>query len=266
VLRFFVILSILAAIGGGAAYFTTSYFLPSVYNPQGKIDVEILKVLPAAIAAVVASVIAATTAVINVGLQLRTAKQLETHRVGEQLKANQLLADNAQTFTREMEKEKNKFIDEMEDKKKVYTAELDRRKQELAHQLGIEKIDIERRLEQVNNAEQIAREYRYLIGQIRVGMFLGSDISAMFPKMADIANDLDSKSELCRVWRWFSQLGIYLYERASKLKSTSGRRRLWEEIDEKTGITYGKEFVAKAEEIRALLVKRREEIVAESIT
>jgi hypothetical protein len=213
----------------------------------------------------VASLIAATAALINVGLQLQSAKKLETHRINAQLKANKDLADHGQKITKELERVKTESLTELEETKKVFALELDREKQRLAQQLNVQKIEIDRRLACVAQAEQISDEYRYLIGRLRAGEYHEQAIAELYPTVAKIASGLQNE-ELCRAWRWFTQLGVNLFERAAELKSQNGRRRLWSKLNESTGIAYGAEFVGRADEVRALLAKEREEILADVIT
>lgn len=91
--QFFVLVALLAGTVGFGIYKSSPYWLSSIFNAKGQIDMEMLKVLPAALAAAGASVVAAGTSVINVGLQLRANKRLESHRIAEQLKANKELED-----------------------------------------------------------------------------------------------------------------------------------------------------------------------------
>jgi hypothetical protein len=78
------------------------------------------------------------------------------------------LAENSQKFTEELEQTKNKYVNELEEKK-IFALELDRRKQELGQQLTVEKMEIDRRLGRVAQAEETANSFQYLISRIRFG-------------------------------------------------------------------------------------------------
>jgi hypothetical protein len=125
-INLFLVTAALMVIGGGVAYYLSPHFLPSISDSAGHVNIEILKVLPAAIGTVVASLIAATAALINVGLQLESAKKLETHRINAQLKANKDLADHGRKIAEDLEKVKTGYLTELEQTKKVFSLELDR--------------------------------------------------------------------------------------------------------------------------------------------
>jgi hypothetical protein len=261
VVKFFILLACLAGAVGFGIYRSSSIWLSSVFNAKGQIDIELLKVLPAALAAVGASVVTAGASVINVGLQLRANKRLETHRITAQLNANKELEDVRKRLTSELDGDKNSFLLELEKKKNDLGIELDERKQALGLQLSVTKLEIERQLQHFDQAKDAVISYRYEISQIRSGEYDADEVERLEPKIIAIRDNIPRNSDLYSAWCWFHQLGFNLAQRAARLTTASRRRALWREINKSSGISVGLEFARKAEEVRVMIENKRDEIL-----
>jgi hypothetical protein len=244
--RFLAFILVLMAVVGFGVYYAASNWLSGV---QGNYQLELVKVIPAALATAVAALIAAGASVLNVGLQLRAGKSLEQTK--RQL-AGELAADN------------KSYSEELEGLKTRLAKELDEDKQNLSHQLAIEKSEIERQLSQLSLAEETASSYRHLVGMLRFGQHDVDEIDNLLKSVGLVSDRLPAGSDLRKMWNIFRQRGHNLNEMAKKVRTLRTRREVWMTKDERTGNYLGLDFATSAAQVLELLRDERQKILAKA--
>jgi hypothetical protein len=242
---FLLFVIVLTFVTGAGVYFSVPYWLPAISGSSGQIDqaklLEMLKVVPAAIAAIIASIIAGTTSALVVRLQLGANKRLESHKT---------------RLIEELDYKKNQFLEELQNKK--YELDKDLERERII--LNLTKEEIEHRLELLGNAQQVATDYRVALGVLQTGELRLKAMQSLEPQIAQIRDKLYPQTPLYSAWCNFHQQGVFLRGRAQQLRRPEEKRNLWTEPDQKTGEPLGKMFGFLAEEVLRLLRAEREEL------
>lgn|SRR5262249_21728552 len=251
--RFILLLIVLTLAVGLGVYYSSVYWLPIIRNSQGNIQVEGLKAL-AAVAAVLgtllAGIISAGAAMLNVGLQSRAARSLEQTK---------------KRLEGELQQDNQRFTRELEDHKKRLEGDLDKKRQTLAHELAIKKSELERKLTQLSEAEEIGSRYRQAVGRLRLGEHEADEIEELEKKLAQIGDRLTRGTDLHEAWMLFYQRGVYLNQRAKKLSTQRERVELWGTKHDEHGIL-GSEFAKSAENVLGFLRNERIKIVSDAVS
>jgi hypothetical protein len=239
VIQFLVFVLGLPAAIAVAIYFTSDYWLPIILNTKGNVDQptlhEIAKVLPTAIAAMFASIVAAGTAVISVGLQRKANLRIEDRR-GE-------------------------ILNELQKKKSDLEGELDTKRQQLTFELGVKRAEMDGTSANLKEAHDNVSEYRYVIGDILVHGVKDHDLEPVYQKLSKSIDILHDSPELHQALVDFRQSGYYLFERFEPLKSAARRRAIWAEKSQQGQLSLGIEFGQYAEHALELLRAERKRAV-----
>jgi hypothetical protein len=229
-IRFVVFLLIVMVVIGFAAYESALYWLPGIRDSKGVVNIEAFKAIAAAIATAVAALIAAGASILNVGLQLRAGKSLE---------------ETKRRLAGELEADKIRYMKELEVHK---------------NQLSAQKSEIERKLALLEQTQDIASNYRSVIGLLRQGQYEKEEIEGLQRKVEDVRNRLDPEDELSGLWAIFAQNGYYLNELAGSVKAVRARRDIWKSATD-AGIARGVEFATSADAVLAKIRDQRLAIV-----
>jgi hypothetical protein len=235
--------TVLVGAVGFAVYFGTQQLLFS--NPQwtNRDLHKILDAVPVALATIFASLVAAGTSVVLVGLQSRANTKLERRRT---------------ELLEELETKKNALAADLEAHKSALAEQLDKNREELA----FKRAEIERKLNLFTEAREFVSSYRYAIGELRISGYRAEEFRPLEQTMAKLRDALerDSSHELYIAWYDFHQKGFNLCERAQTLKTLTNRWSLWAEKSEETGLPLGVEFGNVAQRVLTLLTAEREQV------
>jgi hypothetical protein len=235
-LRFVGFIVIVFVIVSAGSYFALPYFLPALFSPPIQADaarqLELLKLLSAAVAATVSSLITTGTSMLLVRHQLHANKDLEDH--------------------------KGRIIEDLEKKKSALTRALEADKDGYA----LRRLGIEDAFSRIASLRDAISTYRHAVGALRRGEF-DEEVASSAAKDLDIAVAFfRSNVALYQALDAFRQRGLYLVERAGRIDTPVGQRNLWREPSKAAtdaGEPLGVRFAADAEQALVLLSAEREQ-------
>jgi multidrug resistance efflux pump len=176
------------------------------------------------------------------------------------VQARKELEGDKSKYARELEKEKSKFARELEGDKSTFMRELEDYKVRLAN----EKAETERQLSRLEEAQQLASDYRTAVGLLREGLHQGQEIDDLQKKLASARDRLEQQDNLRHAWMIFSQRGHNLNQRAKTTdKSAVNYINIWQAPDD-AGKTFGLEFADSAEKVMTIIRTRRMEIIEQA--
>ncbi|MPR06185.1 hypothetical protein [Microvirga tunisiensis] len=235
----------------GSTYLLPYFFptLPAMSADLLKTHAELLKVLSAALATVVASLFTSGTSVVVAELQRRANLNLETHK-GRIL---QELEDKKFSLSKDLEAHKN-----------VLAAELDKKKQELGFDLDRERKEFDASYSRTMALHDAISEYRQAVNALRLGLFERERADAAKVGLDAAVDFFPQGTALRAALESFRQRGLYLTERSDRVETPEGQRKLWREPSKHpkdAGAELGRLFAADAELALSLLRGKRQRLV-----
>jgi hypothetical protein len=248
----FVVFAIVGIVAAGT-YFSAPYWLPAISNAQGQVDKDALRqvvvVVPAAIAALVTSLVAGVASLLVASYQRLANMELENKKG----KIIEDLDKKRNDLTKELEDKRTSHMKDLEDHKTKLTVSLD----EYRFNLQLKRDKIDESLAQLTAARETATLYRFAVSALRMGGYSEEETKPFYPKLVLLRDSFDKSSELYKAWCAFMEAGHYLEERAEGRKPI-GQRRLWTETSAHLGgLALGVAFAATGERVLSFLDEER---------